>query len=152
MSCGMGEVATANRSIKVNVAVDVAPWIQIDTVRFIRGGEVIDSVSGDNASLANVTRELPISADTFIVVEVEGGKSMWPVLTPLEVPAIQVSDALNSIGGAFGINLAPFGNLTPKKTFITHAYGFTNPIFIDANGDGRYGPPGVRSIQSITRR
>jgi hypothetical protein len=146
-ACGMGEVAsTMGASVKVDVSVDVAPWIKIDTVRILRGGEVAETVRGDNASLASVSRMITATGDTFVVVEVEGAKSMWPVLTPLEVPPIQVSDALNSIGGAFGLSLQPFGNLAPQKTFITRPFGFTNPVFVDANGDGLYSAPGVSQV------
>jgi hypothetical protein len=140
----LGEIATVTGGmVTINATVDTAPWMTIDTVSIVRGGVVAATMKGDNTSLRTITQTIPVTNDTYIVVEVSGAKSMWPVLTPLEVPPIQVSDALNSIGGAFGINLSPFGNLSPQRTFIAQPFGFTNPIYIDTNGDGKYSPPGV---------
>lgn len=149
-SCGMGEVVqAANGGISVSVSIDTAPWISIDTVRFYESGEVVRTVAGDNPTLASLTETIPVRGDGWVIVEVQGSKSMWPVIVPYEVPSLQISDALGSIGGAFGVSFNPFGNLSPERLTVTYAYAFTNPIFIDGDGDGRWVAPGL-SRQALT--
>lgn len=143
-ACGMGEVVSSSSgSITVRVTNDMAPWIDIDTVSFISNGETVVTRRGDKNTLAELSEQIPIDGDGFVLVEVSGSQSMWPVLTPLEVPSIQISDALGSIGGAFGVDFNPFGNLSPARTSVTRPYAFTNPIFVDGDGDGRYQARGV---------
>jgi hypothetical protein len=144
LDCGMGEVALAsNGSVQLTVTSEMASWVTINKVSIIRGGEVVRTLNGDKTTLARVDVSVPISGDTFVVVEVTGEDSLWPVALPREVPSLQVSDALQSIGGSFGVNFAPFGNLKPSQITIAKSFAFTNPIFVDANGDGRYAPPGA---------
>lgn len=145
--CGMGEVVTAaGGQVTVRAVIQVAPWISIDTVNLIRGGEIVKTIRGDRTSLASINETIPAARDTWLVVEVAGHESMWPVIAPLEIPAVQISDAVKSIGKgipALANAFKDFGVLGPSRTYVNRAEGFTNPIFIDADGDGRYTAPGV---------
>jgi hypothetical protein len=143
--CGMGEVVTANNgSVRVHVQNDMVPWMDIDRVLIYRNGEAVRTIEGDKTTLAALDEAIAVDGEGYVLVEVIGTKSLWPVVTPLEVPSIQVSDALGSIAGAFGIDFNPFGNLSPSRTTVAYPYAFTNPVLVDLDGDGRYAPPGVQ--------
>ena len=149
-TCGMGETVTVlNGQVSLQAEVRVAPWVKINQVNFIVGGESVARVQGDNSTLGFVSHTLEVDEDTWVVVEVSGTESMFPMLTPRELAPIDVTNALGGIAGSFGLELAPFGNLAPDPVGISFPYGFTNPIFIDADGDGEYTPRGTRT-QGLT--
>ncbi|MBI2376000.1 MAG: CehA/McbA family metallohydrolase [Deltaproteobacteria bacterium] len=166
---GLGETApTSNGGVEAEIRVQSAPWVEVDRVRLIMNGELIDSFATANKARACVGRDpeycdtiveslsafglhLDVAKDSWLVVEAIGSKSMWPVVTPLEIPSLQVADAVGGIAGAFGISLNSFGNLQPQQRTLTYAYGFTNPIFIDADGDGVVGSTGV-TTSALTSR
>lgn len=149
--CGMGELARATDGrFTVTLDTQVAPWIRIDRVRFLVNGDTNATIEGDNITLAKVTHEIAgLDKDVWVLAEIEGDASMFPVVVPNELPAIQVSDALGSIGSAFGFDLNPFGNLSPSQITLARPYAFTNPVFIDVDGNGRYDAPGA-NVQALT--
>lgn len=143
---GMGETADGNSgSVTVQVRIDTAPWIDFDTVSFVVNGEIVHVERGNRTSLATLERTINVTADSWVIIEVEGKSSLWPVVAGLEVPSLQISDAVGGIAGSFGIDLNPFGNLQPVERSVTHAYAFTNPVFIDGDGDGAYMATGSTS-------
>ncbi len=155
-ACGMGEVAKATGG-RLTMVVDTqtAPWVKIDRVRFVVNGDTNATIEGDRVSLAKVTHEITgMARDGWVIVEIIGDESMFPIIVPNELPAIQVSDALGSIGGAFGFDLNPFGNLSPSQVTLTTPYAFSNPIFIDVDGNGAYDAPmaGMQALSASIAR
>ncbi|MFO0728390.1 MAG: CehA/McbA family metallohydrolase [Myxococcota bacterium] len=141
---GMGEVADGKSgSVHVKIQVRAAGWVDVSRVTILVNGTPVREFDGDAASLANLEADIPITRDSFVLVEARGGKSMWPVVTPLEVPSVQIGDAVGGIAGAFGINLNPFGNLQPNRVGVVKPYAFTNPVYVDFDGDGAFKGPGV---------
>jgi hypothetical protein len=157
---GMGETVSAkDGKVGVNLTIQTPSWIDFDSVNFIVNGKTVKTISGNRESLSTVSRELKVDKDSWLIVEVVGSTSMWPVYTGLEVPSLQISDAVGGLAGSFGIDLNPFGNLLPGQQTITRAYAFTNPVYIDEDGDGKFSAPGVvaqalsidRPSKSLTR-
>ena len=145
VACGMGEVVVARDGrVRVEVETRSAPWIRVDRIQIRLDGTLVETFEGDNQTLSRITADLELAADGFVIVEALGDTSMFPVVVPNEVPAIQVSDALASITAAFGVDLQPFGNLSPRQETIVFPYAFTNPIFVDVDGNERFDAPGVR--------
>ncbi len=146
-SCEIGDlVAARDGKVEVTVQTRTAPWVQIDTLDLIVNGEVVSSVNGDRETLSQVTQELELQRDGWLIARVTGTDSMFPVIVPREIPSIQVSDALGSIGSSFGIDFAPFGNLMPTQRTIVYSYAFTNPVIIDVDGAvSQFDAPGVMS-------
>jgi hypothetical protein len=148
---GMGEIADGrDGDADVEAAIQAAPWVQINEVNLIVNGEVRKTWIGNNASLAKITEKVTTPRDAFIIIEVKGDQSMWPVVVPLEIPSLQVSDALGSLAGGFGVNLAPFGALQPKRESVVYPYAFTNPVYVDADGDGKFQGPGVSRQELVS--
>ena len=144
--CAIGDLVTAtDGAVTAKVAVSAAPWVKVQRVNFIVNGERVATVEGDNETLGLVTQALTFTRDGWFMVEITGDEGMFPMALPKEIPSIQVSDALGSIGSAFGFDFAPFGNLMPTQVTQVYPYAFSNPVFVDVDGDGAYDPPGVSS-------
>jgi hypothetical protein len=135
--CGMGEVVVpADGKITLDLDIQTAPWVKIDKVTLTMNGEVIATIEGNRETLGRISQSVPVREDGWLIAEISGEASMFPMVTTREVPSIQISNALGSIASAFGFSLSPFGNLRPSEVTIAKPYAFTNPIFIDATGDG----------------
>lgn len=148
--CGIGELVTATGgSVTVKVALQAAPWVKVKQMNFIANGVKVATVDGDNSTLSVVTQELTFPKDGWFMVEILGDEGMFPMALPKEVPSIQVSDALGSIGSAFGFDFAPYGNLQPSQVHQVHPYAFSNPVFVDVDGNHAFDPPGL-STQALT--
>lgn len=146
--CQMGDLASARGGrITVEVETRTASWVKIERVNLIVNGEVVSTFEGDNETLSKVRQEVEVNGDGWIVAEVIGSESMFPVVVPREIPSVQVSDALGSIASSFGIDFNPFGNLRPAQVGVAAPYAFTNPVFLDKDGmPNQYDPPGVRQL------
>lgn len=148
--CGVGEMVSASDGkVAIRVDVQTADWVKIDHVNFIQNGVQVASVSGDNETLSTVTQNLEFSEDGWVVVEIVGDSNMFPMVLPREIPSVQVSDALGSIGAAFGFDFNAFGNLAPTEVTSVYPYAFSNPVFVDVDGDKKFSGPGLQS-QALT--
>ena len=135
-----GEVVAADGKVKVRIKVQAAPWVDVRRVVVKRGGrdqgqrpfvlETLAVPESQDVTRLDVTREysgLPDGA--FMVVEVSGDKSMWPVFTPYEIPPLQINDVVGNIGEAFGL-ADKYGKYRPSPVQQVTPFAFTNPIFI----------------------
>jgi hypothetical protein len=152
-TCEMGDIAVVSGSrVTVNVEVRTASWVPIEKVNLIVNGDIVASADGDRNTLARFSSDIEVNQDSWVVAEVIGDTSMFPVIAPREIPSIQVSDAIGSIAGSFGFDFNAFGNLRPSQTRIATPYAFTNPVFLDAGGTaGQYDPPGLKR-QALTAK
>lgn len=115
-----GDLVTESKGqVRVFVEVRSAPWISVDEVRLVVNGErkIFFPVKCQNERILKFSGEIGLSLekDAYIAIEVLGKKSLFPVLQ---------SQARN-------------GRL--ERT--TLPYALTNPIFVDADGTGRFDPP-----------
>lgn len=153
--CGLGEMATPGDDGQVLLEIDVelASWMDLDTLRIFRNGEVLETLRGTREEIVTRHRRMLSAAeDAWFVVELSGSRSMFPVVTPLEIEPIQVADAVDAIGSGFGFELNPFGNLRPTVVTSAYPYALTNPVYVDGSRDGRFRPPGVVAGVSTGQR
>lgn len=135
------EVVAPTGDVEVHVVVKAASWVDLDTVRILRGGRdaFIPEVLAEFAVpqtrelvRLDVTRTFKVSDKSFIVVDAKGGDSMWPVHTPYEVASFQISDAVVAIAGPLANSFGPakWGKYRPEPTNPTRPYAFTNPVWV----------------------
>lgn len=124
-----GDTLTAsNRKVDVSVKVWSAPWIAVDEVRLIVNGErrIILPVQTQKESVQKL-EELPLGLtlekDSYLIVEVLGKESMYPVLQSVSRSGLSRNATL--------------------------PYALTNPIFVDVDGNGKFDAPLAEKIQSI---
>lgn len=134
-------VVASDGAIDVHVKVQAASWVDVSKVAIRRGGKdqglkpfVLDEIAVPKSRellRLDVTRHYEGVPDgSFIVVEVKGDETMWPVFTPNEIPALQLADAVSVVGSAFGFS-DTWGRYKPALTNAVRPYAFTNPIWVD---------------------
>jgi hypothetical protein len=113
--------------VEVHIDVRAAPWILVDKARVFVNREIVrelpvEAAPGSVRRLIGDVR-LKLADDAFIVVEVTGKGSLYPVVQVKSRSGLQ-ADAV-----------------TP--------YALTNPVFVDVDGNGRFDPPlpgGIRRL------
>jgi len=116
---------------EVNVSVKVlsAPWIAVDEVRLIVNGErqIIFPVKTPKEIIQKFSQpslRWTLTEDSYIIVEVLGKESLYPVLQ-------------RSSWSGFSTN-------------ATLPYALTNPVFVDVDGNGKFDPPLSEKIKPVS--
>jgi hypothetical protein len=123
------DVAAPGGRVVVEIAVAAAPWVPVDEVRLLGNGEVLRRWRELPAGVSPPTLrlrervELTLERDAFLTLEAGA---------PLDVEA--AAWAAGHAGDYAGV-VAP--------GFVPAA--FTNPIWVDADADGRFAAPGLPS-------
>ncbi len=113
--------------VEIHFEVRAAPWILVEEARVYVNREIVRVLPVEAGAdpvrrlVADVRLELEV--DAFIVVEVMGAGSLYPVVQERSWSGLQ-ADAV-----------------TP--------YALTNPVFVDVDGNGRFDPPLPRTIQLL---
>jgi hypothetical protein len=153
---GMGGVVVPkDGKVKLKIHVESANWVKPNVLHVYENGELVDlngaepgeGLAIDGPGKHDFEADVDAGSDGFLVVEatVEGDQkafdeaSLFPSVYPNEVPPLQFTDVIGSIGASFGLG-ADADALKPQLTFVTTPYALTNPIWIDADGDGEVTP------------
>lgn len=125
-----GDTLTATDGrVDVSVKVWSAPWIAVDEVRLIVNGErrIIFPVQTKKEVIQKFSLPplgISLEEDSYIVVEILGKESLFPVLQ-------------RSSRSGFSVN-------------ATLPYALTNPVFVDVDGNGKFDPPLPEKIKPIS--
>jgi hypothetical protein len=159
----MGQTITdSDGSVSLSYSLKSAPWVGVGRINIWRNGLLAKTTAIDeNRNYASAplkeTVELPLaqdaqgaSIDTWFVVEAIGYRSMFPVIRPLEVPPVVLTDAVASLAGPLGLANDAQGALRPPEVFPVTAYAITNPVWVTTQGS-TFRPPGVVPIEVQSR-
>lgn len=114
---GMGELASApDGQLAVRYEVVAAPWVPLDEIRMLVNGEVVH-----RSPTRSGTQRLRVRGDAFVTLEagapLDADPANWARIHP----------------GLYTERVAP-GHLPAA---------FSNPIYVDVDGDARFTPPGL---------
>ena len=141
---GMGETVVPGDDGMVTLDVDIqtSSWCTPDTLNIYSGRHVVMQlpIPAANARHYRTQVKVPVSGDSFVLAEVTGHESTFPILMGNEVPSIELNAAMASLGDSLGLALDDFGNLRPHRRHAMQPYALTNPIFVDGDGDGSWSP------------
>jgi hypothetical protein len=156
-----GEVVDADGVVRIDYRLQAARWVGLDQLNVIRNGLLIDVIpvpAGrdlaaepiEGARDYDLARDADGNAiDTWFLLQAIGSRSMFPVVRPLELPPLVLTDAISSLAGPLGFGDAAFGDLKPAESFPITAYAITNPIWIKT-ADGRdWIPPGLPELMEL---
>jgi hypothetical protein len=123
-----GDCFTAkDGKVDIRISVESAPWVSVGEVRLIINGKrkiVFPVEYQDNPVVKfSVNISLPVEKDCYIAAEVLGDKSLFPV---------------HQARARYGL-----------RKNATLPYAVTNPIFIDADGNGKFDPPLPKTIRPL---
>ncbi|MBR2978988.1 MAG: CehA/McbA family metallohydrolase [Myxococcaceae bacterium] len=138
-----GTLATTENG-KVTLRIDVwaAPWIDVSRVYLYDSSGNRELVpldatpDPDGVRRLSTRLEKTLNADDFFLVEVEGERSLWPVVPGLEQPPLMIADAVGSLLDAFGMAEESDPALALTTVHPIQPWAMTNPVWVDADGDG----------------
>jgi hypothetical protein len=142
------DVRALNGSLDLTIEVQSPSWIGISRVELYENGRMIREWTGSELDpdailkLATEHRVEP-SQDSWYVIVAMGETDLSPVFTPVEFPPIQLEDIVS--GALAGIAIGSFldAPVPHPRDFPLYPYAVTNPIWVDADGDGVWTPPGI---------
>lgn len=148
---GPGSEISTSSAVTLNIEVQTPDWFDVRRVELYENGTLIREWTDEAGEVmldANYNliaeHEVTPEQDSWYVVVALGDDDLGPVFTPVEIAPIQLEDvvsgALSGLGGLFASLLEP-GTPVPR-TFPTHPYAVTNPIWVDADANGDWTPPG----------
>jgi len=120
------DVAAEGGRVTVELAIAAAPWVPVDEVRLLANGEVVrrwsELPAGASAPTLRLEERalLTLERDSFLTVEAGA-----PLTSAEAAPAAATGDYADVVAPGF----------VPTA--------FTNPIWVDADGDGRFSAPGL---------
>ena len=95
--------------------------------------------TSDALSLAPIGED-GLAQDAWYVVIALGEDDLSPVFTPVDIPKLELNEIV--VGGLTSLDLpsivssAVSGETAPfERTYSIFPYAFTNPIWLDVNGD-----------------
>ncbi len=135
------EISDDDGTVSVTLKVSTSSWIDVDRWRLIANGEVVQSgeITLDDKGSWTTTFDLALTRDTWLLAEIEGDDSMFPLLAPGEIPPFDIQSAIGSLAGPFGFGGGAEG-LSPDLTFPIKPFAFTNPIWVITDGDAEFTP------------
>ena len=139
-------VAEGDAQVRLSLSLRAAPWIGVGRINIIRNGEItafLELGQGRDFSKDPLERSFDLKlaekggmpVDSWFVVEAIGYDSMFPVIRPLEVPPLLLTDAIGSLAGPLGLGADEFGALRPPEVFPVTAYAITNPVWVSRTKD-----------------
>ncbi|MEE8409966.1 MAG: CehA/McbA family metallohydrolase, partial [Myxococcota bacterium] len=152
------------REVQVLLSLKTAPWITVDEIVMYKNGKVLERIpiargkytDGDCAGrdfddcdlLRRSGPTYTFDRDVYLVAEVRGSQSMFPVVAPKEEPPSNIADALGGLAGSLGLDIASFGDGVTAPTYIQKVtpFALTNPIWLDIDGNGEWNPPGNADV------
>ncbi len=144
----IGDQVKANGQIEVRVVVRAAPWIDVRRATLYANGEAVERFTVKlEDGVFEWKKSRPVARDTWFVVEVEGDRSLFPVVKPVDIPPFLLNDAFSQLAGPLNLGGGPLTALEPPRVGYFEPFAITNPIWVDADGTDGFTPPGVPARQ-----
>jgi len=154
---------SAGESVELRIRVQSPLWFDVDRVEVYRSGRLIHVFTGsgdelDPESPVNVSglrlpnprvvnldariEEIAPDSDAWYVVIAMGldGRDLSPVYSEHPFLKLQIGDILSRSFSSIPLPFDISGALIPR-VFRVYPYGFTNPVFLDVDGNGKYDAP-----------
>ncbi len=137
-------------SVKLSIEVSSPGWFTIDRVELYENGALLEEWEADeidNSGTINLADTITVNPtkDSWYVVIASGGDDMAPVFTPVEYPPIFLEDVVTGALAGIGLDGILSEAVPVPRAFPIHPFALTNPIWVDADGDGSFTPPGLPS-------
>jgi hypothetical protein len=151
------ELDDAGKDGKVALHYEVKSpsWMGVGRINIYRNGTIAKAVDvpvgSKNPLSGDVELELGkdkdgAAIDSWFVVEAIGYDNAFPVIRPLELPPIMLTDALATLAGPLGLGSDEWGVLRPPPVFPVTAYAITNPVWVKSD-EGDWDAPGLVPIE-----
>jgi len=165
------DVHAEDGRIRLRIRAQAAPWVSLDRIEIYGNGVLIGEITRDTPPVSYPSPTFPfircetgglllhgperverldatfpchLEADTNIVVMAVGFQGMTPHITPVDGPAVELTDALvlalREILGPLA-DLLPLDSLKPplERQHPIYPFAVTNAIYVDTDGVDRTG-------------
>jgi hypothetical protein len=143
----IGETVRALGTSEVTVTVRSPSWAPVDRVVLWSnsgkvGTQAVPAASGPGSGTdARLTFRLACARDCWVVAEVTGSASMFPVVPATEQEPLDVGVLFSALAAGIDLSSLPItGKLRPDATEVLRPFAMTSPIWIDVDGGG-FTPP-----------
>jgi hypothetical protein len=155
--------ASAGEKFDLRIRIQSPLWFDVDRVEVYRSGRLIHVFTGSgdeldpdssvdvsglrlpNQRVVNLEATIEETApdgDAWYVVIAMGleGRDLSPVYSEHPFLKLQIGDILSRSFSSIPLPFDISGALIPR-VFRVYPYGFTNPVFLDVDGNGEYDAP-----------
>lgn len=137
------EISDDDGTVQVRVKVQAAPWVDVDLGTLYVNGEVAERFEITlQGGAFEWTKDVALPRDSWMLVEVTGDESLFPVVRAIDIPPVLLNEAFASIAGPLGLGGSALGDLEPSRTAFFSAMALTNPIWVNVDG-GEWRAPGI---------
>ncbi len=143
----IGSEIIASGAVELFVEVQSPSWFDVDRAELYENGTLIHSweIATPNSGVVNLSETYTVepTEDAWYVLIALGDDDMDPVFPALEREQLQFQDVVTEALGSMPSLAALLSPAAPRprKTAIV-PYALTNPIWVDADGDG-WDAPGL---------
>ncbi|HEY4177749.1 MAG TPA: CehA/McbA family metallohydrolase [Kofleriaceae bacterium] len=138
-------VKATGGGVDVVVHISSPSWAKVNKLIIYSsgGGKIEQAIPADSATEYTTTVHVATAKDSWVTAEVTGDANMFPVSTPVEFPPLDATVIISALSAGLDLSSLPIAsNLKPNTQHASTPYAMTNPIWVDANGDGTWTPPG----------
>ncbi|MDB4953953.1 MAG: hypothetical protein JWO36_1522 [Myxococcales bacterium] len=138
----IGETIQMTGTVDVQIHVRAPTWAPVDHL-VVYSNSVVVADQPIPAPGTDYTTHVMLhpTTDSWVVAEVTGSKSMFPVLTSTEFPPLDATVIIGALSSGLDLSALPVASkLKPLRTHVSKPYALTNPIWIDVDGNG-WKPP-----------
>ena len=144
----VGDTVQSSGPVTFDLEVQSPHWFDVDRVELYENGSLIDewSIETPNADVLNLAEQVEVTPtqDSWYVLIALGRDSLDPVFTPVDIPPVQLQDVVSDALSGVATIGALLGTPIPiPRAYPVIPYAVTNPIFVVADGDGTWDPPGL---------
>ena len=149
-------VRASGGGVDVRIRVRAPSWAKVDRLKiYTSGGALV--AGGDIAIPAaqgtdfETVVRVPATRDTWVVAEATGTQNMFPVVSPVEFPPLDATVIITAVSAGLDLSSLPIAsNLKPVTQHVVTPFAITNPIWIDADGNGTWTPPSPPLARAVT--
>jgi hypothetical protein len=130
-------------SVDVVLRVRAPSWAKVDRLVVYANSAIVadQAIPASQGTDYRARVRLDLTRDSWVVAEVTGSGSMFPVVSPTEFPPLDATVIIKALSIGLDLSTLPLtSNLKPEHLHFTTPYAITNPIWIDVDGNG-WTPP-----------
>ena len=135
------EVTAQGGEVEVLVRGQAASWIDMSRGTLYVNGVAFRRFEINRQGNRFEWREtLTLPKDSWLIAQVDGTGSMFPVAPPIDLPPMLLNEAFGAIAGPLGLGGGELDELAPPMTGVFTPFAITNPIWVDIDGQGFEAP------------
>lgn len=139
------EIKAEGGDVEIRIIARAPRWVELNRGVIYANGEILSQFEvkiDPDTHIFEWSERFTLPRDTWLIAEVRGDRSMFPVAPPIDLPPVLLNEAFGTIAGPLGLGGGPFDEIAPPMTGVFTPLALTNPIWVIVDGD-EFEAPGV---------